>query len=67
MLDSMYFGNPNGKPKCPTSWSFLRDIDSAYDSDLSENQPQTLLLSCGYQCRKGKLIMTNKVDVFHTI
>ena len=67
MLDSMYFGNPNGKPKCPTSWSFLRDIDSAYDSDLSENQPQTLLLSCGYQCRKGKVIMNNKVDVFHTI
>ena len=67
MLDSMYFGNPNGKPKCPTSWSFLRDIDSAYDSDLSENQPQTILLCCGYQCRKGKLIMNKKVDVFHTI
>ena len=27
---------------------FSCDIDSAYDSDVSENQPQTILLSCGY-------------------
>ena len=44
---------------------FSCDIDSAYDSDVSENQPQTILLSCGYQCSQEKLIMNKKVDVFH--
>ena len=44
---------------------FSCDIESAYDSDVSENQPQTILLSCGYQCSQGKLIMNKKVDVFH--
>ena len=61
------FGNPKGKPKCPTSWSFLHDIDSAYHSYLREKQPQTIFLSCGYQWRKGKLIANNKVNVFHNV
>ena len=43
----------------------LPTLPSAYDSDVSENQPQTILLSCGYQCSQEKLIMIKKVDVFH--